>query len=335
MPIQKNISLKPFNTFGISTIAENFVVVSTIQELKAFLKNTPTFLILSGGSNILFTQETIPWVVHLNLKGISIVKQTGKEVLLKVAAGENWHSFVLWCIHQNFGGLENLSLIPGNVGPSPIQNIGAYGVEVKDVITEVETIEIATLKTHIFSNEDCNFGYRNSIFKNELKGKHIITSVTFSLKTVDHILNTNYGAIQDELIKKHIKNPTIKDISDVVIFIRNSKLPNPEEIGNSGSFFKNPVISKSHFQKLHAQFSKMPHYRISASEVKIPAGWLIEHAGYKGYRKGDAGVHKNQALVLVNYGNATGKEVLALATKIQETIKNTFEITLEIEINII
>lgn len=335
MNIQKNISLKPYNTFGIDVIAEQFVSVSTIHELEEVIKKTPSFFVLGGGSNILFTQEIIPFVIHLNLKGINILNYSDDFVNVKVAAGEEWHSFVLWCIEHHFGGLENLSLIPGNVGTSPIQNIGAYGVEVKDSIIEVETIEIVTLKKYIFKNSDCQFGYRDSIFKNELKEKHIITSVTFRLKKKNHILNTEYGAISEEILNKGITNPTIKNISDAVITIRENKLPNPKEIGNGGSFFKNPVISLQHFNELKVKFPTIPFYPVSESEVKIPAGWLIEQIGYKGFRKGDVGVHSKQALVLVNFGDAKGSEIIELANTIQNSIKSNFNIKLEIEVNIL
>ncbi|MDO9261325.1 MAG: UDP-N-acetylmuramate dehydrogenase [Flavobacteriaceae bacterium] len=334
MNIQKNISLKPFNTFGIDAVAQQFISVSSVEELKEVLKKNATFFILGGGSNILFTQEQIPLVIHLNIKAIEIINYADEDVFVKVAAGEEWHSFVLWCIEHNFGGLENLSLIPGNVGASPIQNIGAYGVEVKDTIVEVETLEISTLQKKVFSNSECQFGYRDSIFKKELKGKHIITSVTFKLKIKNHQLQINYGAISEELSKKGITNPTIKDISDAIIAIRESKLPNPKVIGNGGSFFKNPVISIQHFQELQTKYSEIPHYVISSFEVKIPAGWLIEQAGFKGLKKGNAGVHTKQALVLVNYGNASGAEILSLATEIQIAIKAIFKINLEIEVNI-
>lgn len=335
MNIQKNISLKPYNTFGIDAIAKQFVSVSTLYELEEVIKNNSSFLILGGGSNVLFTNEVIPFVIHLNLKGIDILNYSDDYVFVKVAAGEEWHFFVLWCIKHNFGGIENLSLIPGNVGASPIQNIGAYGVEVKDCIIEVETLEISTLEKHVFKNSDCLFGYRDSIFKNELKGKHIITSVIFKLTTKNHILNTEYGAIGEALSEKGITKPSIKDISNTVISIRESKLPNPKEIGNGGSFFKNPVISSQHFKELQKKYLTIPHYSIAESEVKIPAGWLIEQAGYKGLKKNHTGVHSKQALVLVNYGNAKGIEILELANEIQDTILKRFNIPLEIEVNII
>lgn len=262
---------------------------------------------------------------------------------LTVNSGENWHEFVLWCISQNYGGLENLSLIPGNVGTCPIQNIGAYGVEVKETITRVECLEIASGKRIIFSNNDCDFAYRNSTFKNEAKGKHIITSVSFQLTKNKHKLNTTYGAIETALQEKNSVNPTIKDISDAVIAIRKSKLPDPKDIGNCGSFFKNPVISTTQFNVLQKKHPTIPFYEVTTHNsnpstqkaYKVPAGWLIEQSGFKGTRFGDAGVHSKQALVLVNHGNATGLEIYQLAQKIQQTVTDTFGITLEIEVNVI
>ena len=284
---------------------------------------------------MLLTKDIEALVVHLDIKGISIDNEDENAVYLTVNSGENWHKFVLWCISNNYGGLENLSLIPGNVGTCPIQNIGAYGVEVKDTITKVEGLEIETGKLVSFSNEACKFGYRNSIFKNSHKGKIILTSVGFKLTKKNHLLNTSYGAIESELIAKNITKPSLKDISDAVIAVRKSKLPDPKEIGNSGSFFKNPVITKSEFLKLQKEYPKVPSYNVSKTEVKVPAGWLIEQVGFKGKRFGDYGVYEKQALVLVNYGNASGKEIYELAQKIQETIMQKFGISLEIEVNVI
>lgn len=335
MNIQKNVLLKNYNTFGISVYAKRFISVNSVFELQQILKVEKDIFLISGGSNMLLTKDIDKLVVHINIKGVSIDNEAENAAYLTVNAGENWHEFVLWCISQNYGGIENLSLIPGNVGTCPIQNIGAYGVEVKDTITKVEALEIETSKLVQFSNEDCNFGYRNSIFKNEVKGKYIITSVSFKLTKIDHSLNSSYGAIETELSLKKISNPTLKDISDAVITIRTSKLPNPKEIGNSGSFFKNPVITTIQFLKLQKEYPDIPSYKISDIEVKIPAGWLIEQAGFKGKRYGEFGVHEKQALVLVNYGNATGKEIYQLAEKIKKTIIKKFEITLEIEVNII
>lgn len=335
--IQHNISLKEFNTFGIDVKAKNFISITNSSELMVALQLTDftEYFILGGGSNMLLTQDIEIPVLHINSKGKRVVLKTDKEVIVEIQAGENWHEFVLWCIENDFGGVENLSLIPGNVGTSPIQNIGAYGVELKDTFVSCATINIETLEQNVFTLEDCNFGYRNSIFKNEVKGKYIITSVVFKLTRKNHQLTTSYGAIQEELEANHITNPTIKDVSDAVIAIRKRKLPNPKEIGNSGSFFKNPVISSAAFELLKEKYENVPHYVVSDTEIKVPAGWLIEQCGFKGKRYGDAGVHKNQALVLVNYDNATGAEILALAKKIQEAVLKKFNIVIEAEVNVI
>lgn len=335
--IQQNVSLKKFNTFGISAKAKYFISISEKAELLEALQlpQFSEYFVLGGGSNMLLTRDLELPVLHINSKGKKVIETSENDVLVAVQAGENWHDFVLWCIENDFGGVENLSLIPGNVGTSPIQNIGAYGVELKDTFVSCTGIDIETQEEKIFTLQDCNFGYRNSIFKNEAKGKYIITSVVFKLTSKNHTLNISYGAIQQELESNHIINPTIKDVSDAVIAIRERKLPNPKEIGNSGSFFKNPVISKSDFEILQGKHSTIPHYVVSDTEIKVPAGWLIEQCGFKGKRFGDAGVHKNQALVLVNYDNATGAEILALAKKIQETVLEKFNIAIEAEVNVI
>jgi len=333
--ILNNISLKNYNTFGVHVNAKRFVSITSFYDLQNLLKTEKNLFLLSGGSNMLLTKDIDKLVVHIDIKGISIDREDENFTYITVNAGENWHEFVLWCLSQNYGGLENLSLIPGNVGTCPIQNIGAYGVEVKDVISKVETLEIATQKKKVFSNEDCHFGYRNSIFKNEVKDKYIITSVSFCLSKNKHKLQTSYGAIETELQLQNIKNPSIIDVSNAVIAIRKSKLPDPKEIGNSGSFFKNPVIERASLNSLIKQFPGLPSFKVSEDLVKIPAGWLIEQAGFKGKRFGEAGVHNKQALVLVNYGNASGKDILNLANKIQEKILDMFNISLEIEVNII
>ncbi|NVK53721.1 MAG: UDP-N-acetylmuramate dehydrogenase [Flavobacteriaceae bacterium] len=335
MTIQHNISLKKYNTFGVECYAKRFVSITSFYDLQQLLKTEKDIFLISGGSNMLLTKDIDKLVVFINIKGISIDRENENSVYLTVNAGENWHEFVLWCISQNYGGLENLSLIPGNVGTCPIQNIGAYGVEVKDIITKVAAIEIASGKQITFSNKDCKFGYRNSIFKNEAKGKYIINSVSFKLTTNKHKLNTSYGAIETALDKKNSTNLTIQDISDAVIAIRQSKLPDPKEIGNSGSFFKNPVISVSQFIALQKEYSSIPSYKISDTEIKVPAGWLVEQCGFKGKRYGNCGVHEKQALVLVNYGNASGKEIYELAQTIQESVVKKFGIQLEIEVNIV
>ncbi|WGH76382.1 UDP-N-acetylmuramate dehydrogenase [Tenacibaculum tangerinum] len=335
MNIQENISLKEYNTFGIDVNAKRFVSVTSLYQLQQLLKQETAIFLLSGGSNMLLTKDIENLVVHIDMKGVSIDRENHNDVYITANAGENWHEFVLWCVSQGYGGLENLSLIPGNVGTCPIQNIGAYGVEVKDTITKVEAVEIETGKLVSFAAEECEFGYRNSIFKNKAKGKYVLTSVSFQLTKNNHKLNTSYGAIEAELSLKGITNPTIKDISDAVIAIRQSKLPDPKEIGNSGSFFKNPVISKEHFEKLQKKYANIPSYVVSATEVKVPAGWLIEQSGFKGKRFGNYGVHEKQALVLVNYGGASGKEIYELAQQIQHTVKDIFDIPLEIEVNVI
>ena len=333
MKIQQNISLKPYNTFGIHANAKRFVSVNSIKDLKEILASEKAIFLLGGGSNILLTGDLENLVIHINTKGIIVNDFDENEVLVTAEAGENWHELVLWCVSQNYGGLENLALIPGNVGTSPIQNIGAYGVEIKDAFQQLEAIDIETGKTKIFTNADCDFGYRNSVFKNELKGKYIIVNVTFKLTKKNHNINISYGAIKDILTDK--ENPSIKEIADAVIAIRQSKLPDPKEIGNSGSFFKNPIINTDLFKELSENYPEIPHYVISENEIKIPAGWLIEQCGYKGKRFGDAGVHEKQALVLVNYNNASGKEIYDLAQKIQKNVMETFKISLEIEVNVI
>lgn len=337
MDVKKNHSLKSYNTFGIDAHAENFVSVSSIDELREVLK-LPGYsnkFILGGGSNMLLTKDVEGLVIHINLKGISIVDETETNVILKANAGENWHQFVLYCIQNDFGGIENMSLIPGNVGTAPIQNIGAYGVELKDTFVSCEAMNMMTGELKIFEKEQCKFDYRDSVFKSELKGQYIITSVNFALTKNNHKLHLDYGAIKNELEQKEIKNPSITDISNAVIAIRQSKLPDPKEIGNSGSFFKNPVISKSQYDNLKQNFPTIPQYPVSDFIVKVPAGWLIETAGFKGKTFKNYGVHKKQALVLVNYGGAKGQEILELAQLIQSTIKRIFNIDLETEVNII
>ncbi|PWH81741.1 UDP-N-acetylenolpyruvoylglucosamine reductase [Algibacter marinivivus] len=337
MQIQENISLKPYNTFGIDAKAKHFVSISNISDLKAVLslESYPNKLILGGGSNMLLTKDFDGLVIHIDLKGIEIISEEDNTVIVKANAGENWHDFVLWCIANNFGGIENLSLIPGNVGTAPIQNIGAYGIELKDVFESCEALSIDTKQFQSFSKSDCNFGYRNSIFKQDAKGKFIITSVCFKLSKGKHKLSINYGAITSHLEVMEVTNPTIQDISKAVISIRESKLPNPKKIGNSGSFFKNPVIPKTHFNSLKENFEDIPSYPVSEDTVKVPAGWLIEKAGFKGKRFGNYGVHRNQALVLVNYGGAKGEDILNLSKLIQKTVNRLFGISIEAEVNIL
>ena len=337
MTLHSNFSLKNYNTFGIEAKAKQFIAVHSLDELKTVLVENPTEkkFILGGGSNMLLTQDINALVIHIDLKGKKIINENDDFVWVESQAGENWHEFVLWTIDQNFGGLENMSLIPGNVGTTPVQNIGAYGAEIKDHFISCQAISIANQEVRTFQNEECRFGYRESIFKNEVKDQYIITSVVFKLTKRNHKINTSYGDILGELKKKNIQKPSLKDVSNAVIAIRQSKLPDPKELGNSGSFFKNPIVPKSDFEKIHQRFPEMKYFEVSATEVKVPAGWLIEQAGFKGKRFGDAGVHKNQALVLVNYGNASGQEILAVSKDIQETVFNTFGIRIEAEVNVI
>jgi UDP-N-acetylmuramate dehydrogenase len=337
MEIQTNFSLQNYNTFGIEAKARAFVAVHNTSELRTILehyKSTKKF-ILGGGSNMLLTKDIDALVIHVDLKGKKIIKEDDNFAWVESQAGENWHEFVIWTIDQNFGGLENMSLIPGNVGTTPVQNIGAYGAEIKDTFDSCEAMKIENQEMKTFTKPECHFGYRESVFKNELKDQYIITSVVFKLTKRNHKINTSYGDITAELAKNNIANSTLKDVSDAVIAIRKSKLPDPKELGNSGSFFKNPILLKSDFEKIHQQFPEMKYYEISETEVKVPAGWLIEQAGFKGKRFGDAGIHKNQALVLVNYGNATGQEILDVSKNVQETIFKTFGIHIEAEVNVI
>ncbi|PKB17553.1 UDP-N-acetylmuramate dehydrogenase [Flavobacterium sp. 5] len=337
MEILNDFSLKNYNTFGIEAKAKQFVAVHTVPELKTILvqnQNEKKF-ILGGGSNMLLTKDIDALVIHIDLKGKSIVKEDDDFVWIESQAGENWHQFVLWTIDQNFGGLENMSLIPGNVGTTPVQNIGAYGTEIKDTFVSCEAVNIVSQEIKTFTNDECNFGYRESVFKNEVKDQYIITSVIYKLTKRNHKINTSYGDIQAELAKNDITTPGLKDVSNAVIAIRKSKLPDPAELGNSGSFFKNPILLKTDFEPIHKKFPEMRFFDISETEVKVPAGWLIEQAGLKGKRFGDAGIHKNQALVLVNYGGATGQEILAVSKTVQDTVFNTFGIHIEAEVNVI
>lgn len=334
--VDKNIDLKPYNTFGISVKADFFAPFGDIDSLDTLLKNNQNkeITILGGGSNVLFTKDYEGLILRNEIIGKSKINETEDFVYIKAGAGENWHEFVLYCIDNNWGGIENLSLIPGSVGASPMQNIGAYGVEIKDVFYSLEAYEIATGKLKKFSHQECEFGYRESIFKKALKGKFVITSVTFKL-TKKHQLNTSYGAIEEQLKLKGILKPTIKDISDAVIAIRQSKLPDPKIIGNAGSFFKNPVVDLAVLNKIQEKYKNVPHYLISEKSVKLPAGWLIDQAGWKGKRFGSYGVHAKQALVLVNYDNAKGTEIYELSQQILDDIQDKFGILLEREVNVV
>lgn len=337
MQIQNNFNLKTYNTFGVDVKAKKFISVHSVSDLQLLLKENKLEdkFVLGGGSNMLLTKDIDALVIHVDLKGKKIIEENDDFVWVESQAGENWHEFVVWTLDQGFGGLENMSLIPGNVGTTPVQNIGAYGAEIKDAFISCEAVNIENQEIKNFLNIDCNFGYRDSIFKNEVKNQYIITSVIFRLTKRNHKISISYGDITAELAKNSIDKPNIKDVSNAVIAIRKSKLPDPKELGNSGSFFKNPIILKKDFETIHQKFPEMKHFDISPTEVKVPAGWLIEQAGFKGKRFGDAGVHKNQALVLVNYGTATGHEILELSRNIQQTVFEKFGIHIEAEVNVI
>ncbi len=336
MEIQENISLKSFNTFGIQARARYFASFSNTAALAALLAYNPadTTLILGGGSNLLFTDDYNGLVLKNNMGGIEVVNEDDEFVYVKAGAGENWHQFVLYCIANNFGGVENLSLIPGNTGASPMQNIGAYGVEIKDVFHELQAFHLADKTVVTFGLQDCGFGYRESVFKRKYKDEFAILSVTFKLHKKP-VFNTSYGAIAQELEKAGVQELSIKAISDAVIRIRSSKLPDPAVYGNAGSFFKNPLVTAAQYQQLQEAFPAIVGYPAETGFIKLAAGWLIEQCGWKGFRKGDAGCHALQALVLVNYGNATGKEIFDLSTAILESVQQKFHVTLEREVNII
>ncbi len=334
MELKRNFSLKNLNTFGIGARAGQFVAVSTVDELRqALSQNISPVHILGGGSNILLTGDLPGLVIKNETGGIEIVSEDAEGSIVAAGGGVNWHQLVLWAIDRNLGGIENLSLIPGCAGAAPIQNIGAYGVELKDVFHHLEAVELATGEPHIFNHGECRFGYRDSVFKNEFKGKFCITKIFLRLSKKP-VLNTSYGDIARTLAESGIEKPTIRDVSNAVIHIRQSKLPDPAEIGNAGSFFKNPEIEAAQFQRLQAEFPNIVHYDLPDGRVKIPAGWLIEQDGWKGKRFGDAGCHARQALVLVNYGGASGAEILDLAKKIQASVEEKFGICLTPEVNV-
>lgn len=336
MQIQQNTSLKPYNTFGVNVIAKEFAEFVNLQELETLLdyNSTNKKIIIGGGSNILFTKNFDGLVLKNEIKGIELIKEDNEYYYIKAAAGEVWHSFVLYCIQQHYFGIENLSLIPGYVGASPMQNIGAYGVEVKDIFYELEAYHLTEKKQVNFNLQECEFGYRESVFKTKFKNQFVILNVTFRLHKKP-VFNISYGAIQQELEKMKITQVSAQAISNAVIHIRLSKLPNPKEIGNAGSFFKNPVIPNEQFDQLKKLYPHLQGYKENENYTKIAAAWLIEQSGWKGYRKNDAGCHNKQALVLVNYGNATGKEIFDLSTAIIDDVKTKFSITLQREVNII
>ena len=333
MELINKASLQPFVTFGVEAICDHLYRVEDIEELKLAAQYLEDPLILGGGSNVLPIGDLHRNVLRIELAGLEIVKEEADHVWVKIAAGEVWHDIVLWALDNNLGGIENLSLIPGTIGAAPIQNIGAYGVELVSVFDELEAIEIGTGKEVRFGNADCRFGYRDSIFKHEAKGKYIITSVTLRLSNTSS-LNVSYGAIQDVLQQQGISNPTHRDVSNAVVQIRQSKLPDPKVIGNAGSFFKNPILPKANFDIIKEAHPGMPYYAEGNEHVKIPAGWLIEQAGWKGKRIGNVGSYDKQALVLVNHGGGTGEEVWALAQAIIESVQDKFAVTLSPEVNV-
>jgi len=334
LSIKENVSLKTFNTFKIDVISKGFVSVKNFNELKKALENNKykNYRILGGGSNILFTSDFDGLTIHIANKGISIINESKKNVTIEISAGENWHDLVLWALNNNLGGIENLSLIPGNVGAAPVQNIGAYGVELKDVFLFCEALNIKTKKIRKFSLEECKFKYRSSIFKTKEKNNYIIMKVFLKLNKEPHKYTTSYGKIIEVLENKKL---SIQNISKAIIKIRQSKLPDSKKIGNAGSFFKNPIIELNHYKNLKNKFKNIPGYETLNNGIKIPAGWLIEQLGYKGLNIGDVGIYKKQALVLVNNGKASGIDVLNVAKKIKNDVKRNFNISLEFEVNIL
>lgn len=339
MEIRHNISLRPYNSFGIDVTARHFAAFTSVAELAELLSGNTIqakdpLLILGGGSNVLLTQQVDGWVLKNDLRGIELLKEDEDHYYIKAQAGENWHGFVQYCIAHQYAGVENLSLIPGNIGASPMQNIGAYGVEIKDVFHELRAYDLLEKTIRHFGLEDCAFGYRESVFKNRYKGRFVILDVTYRLnkKPDFHI---SYGAIKQELERMGIQELSIHAVSQAVIQIRSSKLPDPKQIGNAGSFFKNPVISSGQYDILQAQYPSIPGYAAGEGYTKVAAGWLIEQCGWKGYRKGDAGCYEKQALVLVNYGKASGQDIWDLSQSIIDSVKEKFGIPLEREVNII
>ena len=338
MQIRENISLKLYNTFGIDAKAQYFSSFQHLDELKELLDSETLMaqnsrLILGGGSNILLTKDVEGIVLKNEISGIDVIREDDDYIYVCSGAGENWHKLVMYCVEHGFAGMENLSLIPGNVGASPMQNIGAYGVEVKDIFHSLEAFHLSDKTTVNFSLNDCEFGYRESVFKRKYKGQFVITSVTYRLHKKP-VFNTSYGAIQQELEKMGIEDLSIKAISKAVITIRSSKLPDPKVVGNAGSFFKNPQVTKAYYSELQKANPTIPSFPFDEAHVKVPAGWLIEQCGWKGFRRGDAGCYPKQALVLVNYGKASGQEIYDLSEEILGSVKSKFGIQLEREVNI-
>ncbi|HYW36129.1 MAG TPA: UDP-N-acetylmuramate dehydrogenase [Balneolaceae bacterium] len=336
--VEKNVDLAPYNTLQVHAYARYFVRLSSVEALIALLKHPRWIdepkIILGGGSNVLFVDDFDGLVIKMDITGKEIVKKNQKFVWLKIGAGENWHQTVRYCVQQGWGGIENLSLIPGTVGAAPIQNIGAYGAELEDVFSSLTAVEIATGKQRIFHKDECRFGYRDSIFKRELKNRYVIADVTLRL-SLHPEPNTSYGSIRNKLAEKNINNPTITDMSDLIIEIRNKKLPDPAQLANAGSFFKNPVLENKTFKRLKKSFPSMPGYAVGETMAKVPAGWLIEQTGWKGKKINKVGTYHQQALVIVNYGGATSREILQIAQKIKQSVKDKFGVELVPEVNII
>jgi UDP-N-acetylmuramate dehydrogenase len=336
MKIEENFSLRSYNTFGIDASAKWFSGFSDAEQLDELvsLRDIKNILVLGGGSNVLFTGNFNGLVLFNAVRGIELIKEDDHHVYVRVGAGENWHQFVLYCLQRNWAGIENLSLIPGSVGAGPIQNIGAYGVELKEVFYELEAFHLKDRKVRAFSVNDCAFGYRDSVFKSKWRNQYAILNVTLRMNK-NPVFHTNYGAIEEELKKMNVTSLTIQAVSDAVIRIRSSKLPDPAKIGNAGSFFKNPQVPVATFDSLHKKYPGLPGYKSPGGSIKLAAGWLIEQCGWKGYRKGDAGCHEKQALVLVNYGQATGAEILSLSEEIARSVKIRFGVGLEREVNVV
>lgn len=337
--IKTNVDLSGRNTFGVSANAQFFATIKDAKQLmqlvndEIYCENANKY-VLGGGSNSLFVNDFYGLMLHNCIKGIEVLKANDSEVVLNIGGGENWHDLVLFCLKNGWQGLENLSLIPGTVGAAPVQNIGAYGVELDSCFVDLQAVDLATGKPRTFTKTDCAFAYRNSIFKNELKGQFLISSVTLRLNQKQD-LNVSYGAIKNKLLDKGITEPTAKNVSDVVIEIRQSKLPNPDEIGNAGSFFKNPIVSQSEFENLKNNFSDIKFYSLEDGQIKIPAAWLIEQCGLKGYEQNGAGIYKNHALILINSGTKKGSDIWALAQHVKHSVKQKFGIDLQAEVNII
>ena len=335
--IREDVNLAPYNTLSVPGKAQKFVAISSqkmIVDVLHMHKNDAPFFVLGGGSNVLFIDDFNGLILHIAIMGKEVVREDANHIWLKVGAGENWHEAVRYCVDRGWGGIENLSLIPGTVGAAPIQNIGAYGVELEEAFELLTAVDLKTGKERVFKKEDCEFAYRDSIFKNKLKGTVAVTDVTLKLSKSPEI-NSSYGAIKQKLKEENISDPTIKDISDIVIAIRNSKLPDPASLANAGSFFKNPIVSDEDFEKLKKDYNSIPGYQVDDHRTKVPAGWLIEQAGWKGKVVGRVGTYRQQALVIVNHGNATGQEILQLSKKIQQSVLQKFNIALVPEVNIV